>query len=273
MKLTLLVAFLLCFQWGEAQSIDFGSLWAKPDSVDWINIKTDSGTIHAAIALPPGKGPFPAMIILHGTHGFAREYIQLAQEFAKKGIVGIAACWFAGRKGEGQKFITPIDFNDAPPLVDAPGEDRFRIAGVTIDSLVRRVSSLSFVKTNHLALFGHSRGGGSALHYVLTHPGRVHALILNSVGYPPGVVNQSSKIDIPLFVLHGTADGNPGDGGSEFTKIEMAREFESWLRNARRDITVKYFEGSGHNALFSNSAQFHETVKLVHSFLLKKLSN
>ena len=187
--------------------------------------------------------------------------------------MGIAACWFAGRKGEGQKFITPIDFNDAPPLIDAPGEDRFRIAGVTIDSLVRRVSSLSFVKTNHLALFGHSRGGGSALHYVLTHPGRVHALILNSVGYPPGVVNQSSKIDIPLFVLHGTADGNPGDGGSEFTKIEMAREFESWLRNARRDITVKYFEGSGHNALFSNSAQFHETVKLVHSFLLKKLSN
>ena len=139
MKLTLLAAFLLCFQWGEAQSIDTGSLWAKPDSVDWINIKTDSSTIHAAIALPPGKGPFPAMIILHGTHGFAREYIQLAQEFAKKGIVGIAACWFTGRKGEGQKFITPIDFNDAPPLIDASGEDRFRIARVTIDSLVRRV--------------------------------------------------------------------------------------------------------------------------------------
>ena len=273
MKLILLVSFLLCFQWAVSQSIDTSSLRATSDSVDWISIKTDSGIVHAVIAVPPGKGPFPAIIILHGTHGFAREYIQLAQEFAKKGIVGIAACWFAGHKGQGQKFITPIDFNDAPPLVDAPGEDRFRIARVTIDSLVRNVSSLTFVKTNHLALFGHSRGGGAALNYVLTHPGRVDALILNSVGYPPGVTKQASKIDIPVFVLHGTADGNPSEGSSEFAKVEMARQFEARLRTAKRDIEVKYFEGSGHNAIFSNSAQFDESVKLIFTFLRKKLTN
>jgi alpha-beta hydrolase superfamily lysophospholipase len=272
MKLILLVSFLLCFQWAGSQSVDTSSLLPTLDSVDWISIKTDSGVIHAAIAIPEGKAPFPAIIILHGTHGFAREYVHLAQEFAKNGIVGIAACWFAGRKGGGQKFITPIDFNDAPPLVDAPGEDRFRIARVTIDSLVRKISTLPYVKTNQLALFGHSRGGGASLNYVLTHPFKVQVIILNSTGYPADVIRRASEVDIPVLIIHGT-ENNPDEGGSPLANIEMARQFETALRTARKDIQVKYFEGSGHNALFSNSAQFDGTVKQVVTFLLKKLSN
>ena len=272
MKLILLVSFLLCFQWAGSQSVDTSSLLPTLDSVDWISIKTDSGVIHAAIAIPEGKAPFPAIIILHGTHGFAREYVHLAQEFAKNGIVGIAACWFAGRKGGGQKFITPIDFNDAPPLVDAPGEDRFRIARVTIDSVVRKISTLPYVKTNQLALFGHSRGGGASLNYVLTHPFKVQVIILNSTGYPADVIRRASEVDIPVLIIHGT-ENNPDEGGSPLANIEMARQFETALRTARKDIQVKYFEGSGHNALFSNSAQFDGTVKQIVTFLLKKLSN
>src|SRR5678816_2635591 len=34
----------------------------------------DLGPIPIAIARPAGKGPFPTVIILHGSHGFAREY-------------------------------------------------------------------------------------------------------------------------------------------------------------------------------------------------------
>lgn len=272
MKLILLVSFPLCFQWAVSQSVDTSSLLPTLDSVDWISIKTDSSVIHAAIAIPEGKGPFPAIIILHGTHGFAREYLHLAQEFAKNGIVGIAACWFAGRKGGGQKFITPIDFNDAPPLVDAPGEDRFRIARVTIDSLVRKISTLPYVKTNQLALFGHSRGGGASLNYVLTHPFKVQVIILNSTGYPLDVIRRASEVDIPVLIIHGT-ENDPNEGGSPLANIEMARQFETALRNAKKDVEVKYYEGSGHNGLFSNPAQFDETVKQVVTFLRKKFSN
>ena len=270
MKLILLVSFLLCFQWGGSQSVDTSSLRATSDSVDWISIKTDSGIVHAAIATPPGKGPFPAIIILHGTHGFAREYVHLAQEFAKIGIVGIAACWFAGRKGGGQKFITPIDFNDAPPLVDA-GEDRFRIARVTIDSLVRKISTLPYVKTNQLALFGHSRGGGASLNYVLTHPFKVQVIILNSTGYPVDVIRRASEVDIPVLMIHGT-ENNSDEGGSPLSNIEMARQFEAALRAANKDVEVKYYEGSGHNALFSNPAQFDDVVRRVSDFLRKKFA-
>ena len=271
MKTILFLSILFCFQQGHAQILDTSIVRAKLDSINWISIKTDSGIVHAAIAIPQGKGPFPAIIILHGTHGFAREYVHLAQEFAKKGIIGIAACWFAGRKGEGQKFITSIDFNDAPPLVDA-GEDRFRIARLTIDSLVGKVSTLPYLKKNQLALFGHSRGGGASLNYVLTHPKKVQVIILNSTGYPPNVIKGAAEVNIPVLMIHGT-ENNPDEGGSPLSNIEMARQFETALRTAKKDVEVKYYEGSGHNALFSNTAQFDETIKVVSTFLLKKLTN
>ncbi|HEV8285374.1 MAG TPA: alpha/beta fold hydrolase [Chitinophagaceae bacterium] len=242
------------------------------DSIYWMHVRTDSGVIHAAVATPKGTGPFPTVIILHGTHGFAQEYINIARYLADSGIVGIAACWFAGRKGVGERFITPINFADAPSFVDADGLDRFRIARRSIDSLVVAVSKLSEVKLGSIALFGHSRGGGAALDYAVTHPGKVQALALNSAGYPPEVIQRSSTLDIPILIIHGTND-NPADGGSLFTNIAMARKFQAALQAAKKNVEVKYYEGSGHNALFSNSAQFNDTVQQILQFLRKYFRN
>jgi hypothetical protein len=51
--------------------------------VEWIRVSAPSGAaIVAAIARPSGRGPFPTVLVLHGTHGFAREYVQLARELA-----------------------------------------------------------------------------------------------------------------------------------------------------------------------------------------------
>ena len=61
------------------------------DSVSWLYVKTDSGVILAAVARPSGAGPFPALIILHGTHGFAEEYVQMARDMARRGVLGVAA--------------------------------------------------------------------------------------------------------------------------------------------------------------------------------------
>lgn len=248
-------------------SFIFYQAWTQnADSVSWIHVQTDSGVVHAAIALPKGTGPFPAIIILHGTHGFAEEYIRLAQRMAEKGIVGIAACWFAGRKGAGTRFITPIDFNDAPPLTDVPGSDRFRLARVTIDSLMQKVFLLPYVRKDRLAIFGHSRGAGASLDYVLTHPGNVQSIILNSCGYSPEVIKRAAKVEAPVLILHGTND-NPGDGGSAFTNIEMVRKFEAALRRENKKVEVKYYEGGGHNSIFNDSKQFDDTVQRISIFL------
>lgn len=266
-KAILLVAMVLCFKQAWTQAPNRA---ARPDSLHWISVETDSGVVHAAVAIPAGKAPFPAVIILHGTHGFAQEYVRLATSLAKKGFVGIAACWFAGRKGAGRQFITPIEFGDAPPLVDVAGTERFRIARHSIDMLLQQVGTLPYVRKNRMALLGHSRGAGAALDYVLTHPGKVQALVLNSCGYPPEVTGRAAEVSAPVLVMHGTAD-NPADGGSAFTDITMARAFEAALRKAKKDVETTYFENSGHNALFSSAAQFEETVDRAAAFLKNKL--
>lgn len=239
----------------------------RTDSVSWIQIPTDTGLIHAAVALPTGAGPFPVVIILHGTHGFAQEYVHLARRLADKGMVGIAACWFAGRRGAGVRFITPIDYPDAPAFVDASAVDRFRVSRQTIDSLVRKISRINQVRAGQMVLFGHSLGGGAALDYILTHPGMVQGVILNSSGYPSEVVKRVvADVQVPILLLHGTAD-SPAEGGSALTTTDMARQFETAVRTAHKPIEVKYYEGSDHNTLFRDSTQFADTAQRIVRFV------
>ena len=241
----------------------------RTDSVYWLQVPTDSGLIRAAIAVPPGPGPFPAVVILHGTHGFAQEYVRLARRVASKGVVGIAACWFAGRRGAGVRFITPIDCPDAPAFVDASAVDRFGISRQTIDSLVREIGRLNQVRTGQMVLYGHSLGGGAALDYILTHPGKVQGAILNSSGYPGEVIKRvAAEVRVPILLLHGTADGPAdGGGGSALTDITKARQFEAAIRAARKPIDVMYYEGSGHNSIFSDSTQFNDTAQRIVRFV------
>ena len=150
---------------------------------------------------PRGTGPFPALVILHGTHGFAEEYVQLARDIGRNGVLGVALCWFGGRKGIGVRFITPIECPDAPPRVDLEGSDRFRLARRSIDALLDTLRARPDVQTNSIALFGHSRGGGAALDYLLSRPGKVKAAILNSAGYPAELTERASAIKASILML------------------------------------------------------------------------
>jgi hypothetical protein len=67
------------------------------------------------------------------------------------------------------------------------------------------------------------------------------------------------------------ANDNPADGGSAFTNIEMARKFEIALRTENKIVEVKYYEGSGHNSIFSDLKQFDDTVQRIAAFLQKNL--
>ena len=65
----------------------------------WLTVTVpDLGVMRAAIARPPGAGPFPAVLVLHGTHGFAQQYVEWASDLASGGFIAVAACWFSGRR-------------------------------------------------------------------------------------------------------------------------------------------------------------------------------
>jgi dienelactone hydrolase len=232
-------------------------------AVNWVTITSPKlGVILAAVAKPPGPGPFTTVVILHGSHGFAREYVQLATAMADRGVQAIAACWFSGSSGgSGSRFVTPIACPEAPSIPMASSEQ----ALATIDALVEVARQLRGARNNRIVLFGHSRGGGAALNYILKRPG-IYAVALNSAGYPHEVTAAADQVQAPILMLHGTADG-PSNGGSAMTSVVMARDFEAAVRRAGKPLDTHYYDGAGHNEIFTSETQRANSVQRIVRFL------
>ena len=231
-------------------------------AVQWVKVPAPGGGFMlAAIARPRGTGPFSAVILFHGTHGFARQYVELAQDLAHAGFLAVAACWFSGGGGAGSRFITPISCPEASPMPRPDSPE----AAQRVEALVQAARALPDLHPDRLVLFGHSRGGGAILNYVLNE-GHVQAAILDSAGYPDELKYRASQLNIPILMLHGTAD-SPADGGSVVTSAQSARNFEAALRQAGKSVEAKYYEGGRHNGIFTNSAQRNDEVHQVSAFL------
>jgi carboxymethylenebutenolidase len=222
----------------------------------------------AAVARPTGSGPFPAVLLLHGTHGFAREYVQWARELADAGFMAVAACWFSGGAGGGAKAVSPpIPCPDVPPL--GPGEYREGLRYV--DALVQATRRLPGVRADRYALAGHSRGGGMTMQYVLA-TGQVQAAMVHSSGYALRPADRAAQFTAPVLILHGTDDG-PVDGGGPNTRVVLAREFEAALRREHKPVEAHYYAGGSHNSFFTNSTQHAAELKAMVDFLHRRLGS
>lgn len=231
--------------------------------VQWLKVAApDLGVMLAAVARPRGTGPFPTVVILHGTHGFAQEYVRLARDLADGGVQALAACWFTGSRGTGSRFVTPVDCPEAPPMPGGRTAEAMQI----IDTLVQAARSLPAARPDRIALIGHSRGGSAALHYTIG-VGNVQAAVLNSAAYPKTL---STDIKVPILILHGTAD-SPADGGIALTNIQMARDYEEKLRVAGKLVEAVYYEGGRHNDIFASPMQYKDALQHMLTFLLRHL--
>jgi len=233
-------------------------------AVQWVKVAVPSlGAMLAAVARPRGAGPFPTIVLLHGTHGFAHEYVRLAQDMASGAdVLAVAACWFRGSAGSGTRFITPIACPDGPPMSPPSSPESLH----ALTALVQAVRTLPGAHPDRVALFGHSRGAAPILSYIV-RAGDVRAAILNSAGYPAAL---SIEVKAPVLILHGTAD-SPADGGVAVTNIQMARDFEAKLRAAGKPVEVVYYEGGRHNDIFTSSTQYRDEVQKMLTFLRRHL--
>jgi len=141
----------------------------------------------------------------------------------------------------------------------------------TVDALVQAARTLPGARPDRVGLFGHSRGAGATLNYILG-AGHVQAAVLNSGGYPNELADRAAQVKAPILILHGKADG-PADGGSALTSVQMARDFEAALRRAGKPVEAMYYEGSGHNGIFTSPTQYDDEVKRIVAFLRRCLRN
>ena len=235
--------------------------------VEWRSVEAPGvGTILLAVARPAGKGPFPAVIILHGSHGFAREYVQLGKELSGEGFVAVAACWFAPGSGLGMGFVSPLGCPRGTPAMSSHQSEQ---GARTIDAVARAVRALPDVKADRIALFGHSRGGGAAWDHVL-RGGDARAVILSSAGYPDEVIQRAARFDAPVLILHGESD-DPRDGGSAMTNVARARAFQAALQKSSKPVTALFYLGGRHNGLFADPSQRADQVEGMRAFLRRYL--
>jgi dipeptidyl aminopeptidase/acylaminoacyl peptidase len=139
----------------------------------------------------------------------------------------------------------------------------------TVGALVQAARGVPGARSDRIGLVGHSRGGGAALNYVLRQAG-VQAVVLNSAGYPSQLADLVAELSASILILHGTAD-NPADGGSPLTNVQMARDFEAVLRRHGKSVEAMYYEGGGHNSIFTSSTQYDDEVQRIVAFLQRHL--
>jgi dienelactone hydrolase len=235
--------------------------------VKWLRVAVPNlGVMRAAVALPSGTGPFPAVLILHGTHGFARQYVEWANALARGGFIAVAACWFSGGGGAGAYAVTPpIPCPEIPPL----GSGDYPEAVQFVHALAEATRALPAVRADRLALVGHSRGAGAVLQYLLAG-GNVQAAILHSSGYALRPDTRAGEFHVPIQILHGTTE--PDGGGSANNHVALARDFETALRRHQQTVEASYYEGGGHNSFFVNPAQRDDEVERMIEFLRRHVA-
>ncbi len=166
----------------------------------------DDGTVTGIFVKPAGTGPFPALIINHGTSGTAGGFgLQRANEMSPWGLACIAAN-LTHMSGQSENLDT---------------------WGYSPENLARNraclavLSTRSDVNINKLAMWGHSRGGFASIGIAAAFGTRLKALgftaagILENTGIYEGTgqaegsyptLDEASGITAPTIMFHGSGD-------------------------------------------------------------------
>ena len=121
--------------------------------------------LRAAVATPSGTGPFPGVLLLHGTHGFARQYVEVASELARDGFIAVAATEFrqlrAGRT-VWQSVLRHVCDQLVGPKRAAPRKGLKGHINQAIMAIMKK-ASITEAKNNLSALIDSVKGGSPVL--------------------------------------------------------------------------------------------------------------
>lgn len=164
-----------------------------------ITLKAGNVKIPGFLCLPEAMGPFPIVMVFHGSDGFKPNHAEIAEKLAKEGFAALAPTWFGG--------------DPARPHWDTVRPDDI-LAAV---SWLRRQSKIDL---NHLGLMGFSRGGGLAVIFGALIPET--KAIVNYFGYvswkaefeefsylplnPDDPLDFVQRIPCPILSFHGDRD-------------------------------------------------------------------
>ena len=191
-----------------------------------ITIKSGDEEIKAFLAVPEGKGPFPAVVVIQEWWGLNDWIKDNAKHFAAKGFVAIAPDLYRGKVTDDPKI--------AAQLRKGMPSDR---ALQDCKAAVTAVAVMPNVQKNKIGSIGWCMGGQQSINLALADP-RVHACVICYGAVPKDAASVKS--------LHATVLGIFGEEDKGIAASGV-REFENALKEAGKSVEkINIYKGAGH---------------------------
>ena len=190
-----------------------------------VTYKSGDDTVQGILYAPAGKGPFPAIVVIHEWWGLNDWVKEQAAKLADEGYVALAVDLYRG------KVATTSDM--AHELSRGLPEDR---AKRDLHAAVEFLKSQPNVKKDRIGSIGWCMGGGYSLDVALQEPD----LAADVINYGRLVTDRDAlkKINAPILGLFGAQDHGitPAD----------VHKFGETLDQLGKRIDIKIYEDAGH---------------------------
>ena len=190
-----------------------------------VSYKSGDETVQGILYTPPGKGPFPALIVIHEWWGLNDWVKDQASKLAGQGYEALAIDLYR------EKVATTPEM--AHELMRGVPDDR---AKRDLHAAFEFLESQPNVNKKRIGAIGWCMGGGYALDVALDEP----TLAADVINYGHLVTDPAEikKIDAPILGLFGAQDQGitPDD----------VHKFEAAMKQQGKKIEIKIYEDAGH---------------------------
>jgi carboxymethylenebutenolidase len=210
-------------------------------------------TLHGYLALPPGSGAHPAVLMIHEWWGLNRDITLLADALAEEGFLVLAPDAFRGSVA-----TTPEQ-----AMKQITGTPSAQVAA-DLDAALEFLRNHPLADPKHVATLGFCFGGTQAMFQSTRQPALAATVIL----YGTGPIQDASSLGSmgkggPVLGIFGEQDAN--------IPVAQVRAFESALKARGINSTVTIYPGVGHafvkSDTYRNGAAAERAWKQVVAFL------
>ena len=190
-----------------------------------VSYKSGDETVQGMLYAPEGKGPFPALVVIHEWWGLNDWVKEQASKLADQGYVTLAVDLYRG------KVATTPD--EAHEIMRGVPEDR---AARDLHAAVEFLRSQPNVKKDRIGSIGWCMGGGYSLDVALQEPTLTVAVI--NYGHLAADSASLKKINASILGIFGGQDrGIP---------VDDVKKFEQALKQQGNRVEVVIYPDAGH---------------------------
>ena len=220
-----------------------------------VSYKSGDETVNGILYTPQGKGPFPALVVIHEWWGLNDWVKEQASKLADQGYVALAIDLYRG------KVATTSD--EAHQIMRGVPSDRANRDLLAASAYLR---SLTNVNATLVGDIGWCMGGGYALDLAIADP-KLKVAVIN-YGHLATDDASLKKINAAILGIFGGQDKGitPAD----------VNKFESQLKALGKTVEIHSFPNAGHAFQNPNDQRYRaddaaEAWKLTVAFLAKYL--